>query len=173
MKLNDIRSIHFIPANRQNFLENIINDSEIRPDSLIFDLEDGVLPEAKDVARQTLIKMFEDTTKIRDYHTAIRPNKEDTVYFKKDKIFLSIFLQHLYEKEKWQERIRRLRFFKVAIELIENSRFEPNSKENPNKRSEILHRFTGITKDDEIFYVQIKEDKSSGNKYLISFFPER
>ncbi len=96
-----------------------------------------------------------------------------SVYFKKDKIFLSIFLQHLYEKEKWQERIRRLRFFKVAIELIENSRFEPNSKENPNKRSEILHRFTGITKDDEIFYVQIKEDKSSGNKYLISFFPER
>ena len=96
-----------------------------------------------------------------------------SAYFKKDKIFLSIFLQHLYEKEKWQERVRRLRYFKVAIELIENTRFEPNSKENPNKRSEILHRFTGVTKEGEIFYVQIKEEKSSGNKYLISFFPEK
>ena len=95
-----------------------------------------------------------------------------SAYFKKDKIFLSIFLQHLYEKEKWQDRIRRLRYFKAAIELIENTRFEPKSKENPNKKGEILHRFTGVTRDREVFYVQIKEEKTSSKKYLISFFPE-
>lgn len=96
-----------------------------------------------------------------------------SAYLKKDKVFLSIFLQHLYEKEKWQERTRRLRYFKAAIELIENTHFEPRSKENPNKRGEILHRFTGVTREREVFYVQIKEDKASGNKHLISFFPER
>ena len=67
--------------------------------------------------------------------------------------------------------MRRLRYFGVAIELLEKSRFEPKSKENPNKRSEIFHRFTGITKDREVFYVQVKENRKSGQKYFISVFP--
>src|SRR3989338_1002915 len=95
-----------------------------------------------------------------------------SAYFNKDKIFLDLFLQHLFDKEKWQDRFRRLKYFGCAIELIQKSRFAPKSKENPNNPSEILHRFYGSTADDEAFYVQIKEDKRTGQKFLISTFPE-
>lgn len=94
-----------------------------------------------------------------------------SAYFKKDKIFLAIFWQHLWDKQKWQDRMRRLKFFEAGIELIRNSHFEPSSKENPNKPSEILHRFAGSTKEKELFFVQIKEEKRTGQKYLISIFP--
>ena len=96
-----------------------------------------------------------------------------SAYFNKEKVFLTIFLHHLYEKKDWKDRTRRLQFFETAIELIEKSRCLPRSVENPNKRSEWLHRFAGITPHKELFYVQIKEDKISGKKYLISFFPEQ
>ena len=36
----------------------------------------------------------------------------------------------------------------------------------------MLHRFAGITADNHLFYVQIKEDKRKGQKWLISVFPE-
>jgi hypothetical protein len=55
--------------------------------------------------------------------------------------------------------------------LIKNSKFEPITKENPNKPSEILHRFAGVTKDNDLFFVHIKEDKRSGQKWLMSVFP--
>ncbi len=95
-----------------------------------------------------------------------------SAYFNKNKVFLTLFLQHLFEKKDWKDRTRRLQYFEATIELIEKNRFPPKSIENPNKRGEILHRFTGITKDNEPFCVQIKEDKKSGKKYLISFFPK-
>lgn len=91
-------------------------------------------------------------------------------YFKKDKIFLSLFWTHLYNKNYW-DQMRRMKFFGCAIELIKDSRFEPTSKENPNKLTEILHRFAGTTKDNDLFFVQIKEDKRTGEKWLISVFP--
>lgn len=94
-------------------------------------------------------------------------------YFKKDKIFLAIFWEHLWHKEKWQDRMRRLKYFAAALELIQHSKFEPSSKENPNKPNEILHRFAGSTAEKELFYVQIKEDKQTGQKYFISVFPVR
>ncbi|MDP2643096.1 MAG: hypothetical protein Q8P62_04610 [Candidatus Peregrinibacteria bacterium] len=96
-----------------------------------------------------------------------------SAYFQKDKIFLPLFWQHLWDKEKWQDRMRRLKYYASAIELIHHNKFAPKSKENPNKTSEILHRFTGITKENYIFYVQIKENKKSGRKDLISIFPEK
>lgn len=95
-----------------------------------------------------------------------------SAYFIKDKVFLTLFLQHLFEKKDWRDRTRRLKYFEATIELIEKSKFPPKSMENPNKRGEILHRFSGTTKDNEAFYVQIKEEKKSGKKYLISFFPK-
>lgn len=94
-----------------------------------------------------------------------------SAYFKKEKIFLALFWQHLWDKQKWQDRMRRLKFFAAAIELIQHSHFEPKSKENPNKPNEILHRFAGSTKEKELFFIQIKEDKKTGQKYLISIFP--
>ncbi len=94
-----------------------------------------------------------------------------SAYFCKEKVFIDLFWQHLFEKKNWKDRIRRVRYFPSAIELIKKSRFEPTSKENPNRRSEILHRFAGTTKDNEVFFVQIKENKNTGQKFLISIFP--
>lgn len=92
-------------------------------------------------------------------------------YFNKSKIFLDLFWHHLFRKENWRDRVRRMKFFPCAIDLIKNSNFQPISKENPNRRSEILHRFYGITKDGELFCIHIKENKKKDQKFLISVFP--
>lgn len=96
-----------------------------------------------------------------------------SAYFNKDKIFLTLFWQHLWEKDKWQGRTRRLRYFSAAIELIQNCRLAPKSMQNPNRQAEVFHRFTGIDMGGNIFYVQIKENKRSGRKDLISIFPAK
>lgn len=93
-----------------------------------------------------------------------------SAYFHKDKIFLSLFWHHLNDKHH-KERLVRLKYFPCAIELIRNSRFAPKSIENVDKKSEMLHRFAGITSENELFYVQIKENKRTSQKYLISIFP--
>lgn len=93
-----------------------------------------------------------------------------SAYFKKQKIFFDYFWKHLWQKS-WKERTKRLKFFLCAIELIQNSHQEPVSIQNPNKKSEILHRFAGLTKDKELFVVQVKEDKKTDRKYLMSIFP--
>lgn len=92
-------------------------------------------------------------------------------YFKKDKIFLGLFWQHLHEKLNHRDKTRRVKYFPCAIELLQNTKFDPASKENPNEKTEILHRFTGITSEKEIFFVQVKEDKKTAQKYLVSVFP--
>lgn len=112
---------------------------------------------------QILYKSIKKKTKRRPY---IR-----SAYFKKEKIFLNLFWQHLFDKPNWRDRMRRLKYFPCAIELIRESKFDPESKENPNKRTEILHRFGGVTKENDMFFVQVKEDKRSGQKFLISIFP--
>jgi len=81
-----------------------------------------------------------------------------SAYFNKQKIFFDYFWQHLFEKS-FKERVRRLKYFGCALDLIKNSRNEPISFENPHRHSEILHRFAGLSKEKELFYVQIKEDK--------------
>ncbi len=96
-----------------------------------------------------------------------------SAYFKKDKIFITPFWEHLFGKQKWRDRMRRLKYFEAAIELIKNNNFAPTSKDNPNNQNEILHRFAGITREQEIFYVQIKENKRTGQKNLISIFPKQ
>lgn len=95
-----------------------------------------------------------------------------SAYFKKEKIFLSLFWHHLFDKEKWRDRMRRIRYFEAAIEIIQRSHLPPESKENPNRISEVLHRFAGMTREGHIFCIQIKEDKRSGRKDLISIFPK-
>lgn len=94
-----------------------------------------------------------------------------SAYFNKQKIFFDYFWQHLFEKS-FKERVRRLKYFGCALDLIKNSRNEPISFENPCRRSEILHRFAGLSKEKELFYAQIKEDKKTNKKYLMSVFPE-
>ena len=90
-------------------------------------------------------------------------------YFRKEKVFLDYFWNHIREKN-MRDRVRRLKFYSCAIDLIEHSRIEPNSQSNPMKKSEVLHRFTGQTHTREIFYVQIKENKHK-QKHFMSVFP--
>lgn len=97
-------------------------------------------------------KAFELYKKVKK-QTKRRPYLR-SVYFNKDKKFLETFWHHLYEKKSLKNKVKRMKYFPCAIELIQKSRFEPSSKENPNKRTEILHRFTGATKDKDLFFVQ-------------------
>lgn len=94
-----------------------------------------------------------------------------SAYFNKDKIFLSLFWHHLEDKLNHKVKLRRLKFYPCALELIQHSKIDPESKENSDKRSEIFHRFLGITPEKEIFFVQIKENKVNNQKILISIFP--
>lgn len=94
-----------------------------------------------------------------------------SAYFKKDKVFLDLFWDHLWQKN-WRDRVRRLKYYPCALDLIKNSRLEPISKQNPNKENEILHRFAGITPHKELFFVQVKEDKKTDQKLFMSVFPE-
>jgi len=111
---------------------------------------------------RALFSLIKSRTKRRPY---IR-----SAYFNKEKIFLGIFWSHLYNKN-LRDQKRRMRLLNCAIELIEKSRKAPATKESPNKSKEILHRFYGITPDNDSFYVQIKEDKNKNQKWLISIFP--
>ena len=94
-----------------------------------------------------------------------------SAYFNKQKIFFDYFWSHLFQKSP-KERTKRLKYFEAAIEVIKESRNHPTSEENPHKKSEILHRFVGLTKEKELFYVQIKENKRSGKKYFMSCFAQ-
>lgn len=94
-----------------------------------------------------------------------------SAYFGKDKIFLQFFWNHLHEKN-FRDRTRRLKYFPCGIELIVNSRHDPRTIQTLEKPSELLHKFTGITKDGQIFFVQIKQEKRTGEKWLVSMFPE-
>lgn len=94
-----------------------------------------------------------------------------SAFFNKEKIFLGLFWQHLEDHFSYNDKARRLKYYLCAIELIQKSKANPTSKENVDKPSEILHRFAGTAKNRENFYVQIKEDKRSGEKFLISIFP--
>jgi hypothetical protein len=66
--------------------------------------------------------------------------------------------RHIFRKI----RTKRLKYFLAAIELIKCGRHEPLSKENPNISGEILHRFYGLTRENKLFCVQIKEIKRTG-----------
>jgi hypothetical protein len=91
-----------------------------------------------------------------------------SAYFKKEKIFLDYFREHLFQKSA-KERMRRLRFFKAAVELIKYSKAKPFIKTNPNKPGEKFYKFAGLTAEKEIFFIQVKEDKK-GRKYFMSCF---
>ena len=115
---------------------------------------------------------------MRGAHTVYNPIKHKTkrnpyirsAYFKKEKVLFDFFWEHLSHKPP-RERTERLKYFRAAIELIEQSRQAPISKLNPNKPTELLHRFAGLTRERLLFYVQIKETVSTGRKYFMSCFP--
>lgn len=115
-------------------------------------------------------KAFDVYLEIRK-KTKRRPYIRST-YFRKEKIFLNLYWEHLLSQDNWRDRLRRIKYFIAAIELMKNTTLEPTSKENPNKSGETFHRFSGKARDGEVFFVQIKEYKKKNQKYLISIFPE-
>lgn len=95
-----------------------------------------------------------------------------SAYFDKQKVFFELFWEHLFKKNFW-DQMRRMKFFPCGIELVQKSRFEPTTKDNPNKQNEILYRFVGVSSDGQKFFVQIKTSKKKdGTKWLLSIFPE-
>ncbi|MFO0862282.1 MAG: hypothetical protein U0516_01000 [Candidatus Saccharibacteria bacterium] len=93
-----------------------------------------------------------------------------SAYFKNSKIFINLFWDHLHQKPQY-DRKRRIKYYAAAIELLRHSTAEPVTKPNPNGRNELVHRFAGQTKDGDLFYVQVKEDNRTDNKYFVSVFP--
>lgn len=94
-----------------------------------------------------------------------------SAYFKKEKIFLDLFWNHLFKKKNWRDRLRRMKYFGCAIELLEKSHCEPVFKYNQGNPGETLFRFYGCAKSNELFCVQIKENRKGKQKCLISVFP--
>ena len=88
-------------------------------------------------------------------------------FFNKEKIFLTQFWQHL-EKKNFGDRKRRLKFYRCALELVQFSMVGPTSRK---EGGEILYRFSGKSPNNELFYVQIREDSRVKEKHLISVFP--
>jgi len=93
-----------------------------------------------------------------------------STYFNKDKIFITIFWEHLNQHPR-RDRKRRLRYYACALELLRNAKVEPVTKENPNKYGELFHRFAGLSSEGELFYVQVKEVRRTDRKYFMSVFP--
>lgn len=96
-----------------------------------------------------------------------------SAYFQKEKIFLHFYWEHVFQKTNWRDRLRRVKYFIAAIELLRNSKRDPDRKHDPNNPKEILYRFAGKTSNNEMFFIQIKEfTKKKNQKYLISIFPQ-
>lgn len=93
-----------------------------------------------------------------------------SLYFDKEKIFIDLFWSHLNQKPR-ADRKRRLKYYAAAIDLLQNTRFDPVTRDNPNGKHETVYRFAGITPSEELFYVQVKRDESTSNKYFMSVFP--
>jgi hypothetical protein len=111
----------------------------------------------------------------REFHTIQKrtPRRQPYIrsqYSKKDKIFISQLWDHLDQKNR-ADQLRRLKLFNAAIDLLRNSTLDPLTSQNPNKPGESLHRFLGITKEGQPFYVQLKEVKKTGRKDFMSAFP--
>ncbi|OHB21300.1 MAG: hypothetical protein A2666_03470 [Parcubacteria group bacterium RIFCSPHIGHO2_01_FULL_47_10b] len=94
-----------------------------------------------------------------------------SAYFDNQKVFFHFFWPHLMQKSH-KERVRRLRYFAAAVDLIRKTRNKPVVLHNPMKTRELFYRFGGQTKEKELFYVQIKTDARTHKKYLMSVFPK-
>ena len=93
-----------------------------------------------------------------------------SAYFRNSKIFIDYFWEHLHQKNQ-ADRLRRLRFYACALELIQKTRLPPIIKGHVNKPHHSMHRFYGKTPNNEVFVVQILEDIKTDKKYFLSVFP--
>lgn len=88
-------------------------------------------------------------------------------YFRNQKIFLSVFWDHLAQK-RLIDRTRRLKFYTCALDLIRYSAEAPDAL---MERGEVLYKFYGMDADKNKFCVQIKMNVRSGRKDFMSVYP--
>ena len=94
-------------------------------------------------------------------------------YFRGDKIFMTVFWDHVMQKHQ-KERTRRLKFYSAAIDLLRNTTNNPEQMIIETYHSQhTLFRFYGITKDNIPFCVQIKHDIRTNRKDFMSVFERR
>lgn len=94
-----------------------------------------------------------------------------SAYFARDKIFLSLFWEHLAQKHRG-DRTSRLKLYICMLDLLRHTKHAPDTIFSADNLNTMLHRFSGETKEGELFYVQVKEDKRTGRKDVISVFPK-
>ena len=111
-------------------------------------------------------KEFQHVKKLTKRQPYIR-----SVYFRKDKIFLTIFWDHLAQKHRG-DRTNRLKLYQCALDLLRHSTHAPDTIFDANNLNFMLHRFLGETQEGVQFYVQVKEDKRTGRKDFMSVFPK-
>jgi hypothetical protein len=116
---------------------------------------DEIIPKAR--------KIYNEIAKTTKRNPYIR-----SAYFKKEKVFLKMFWEHLFQKSAG-ERTRRARYYQAALDLIRNTKCEPDIVKID---SETRYRFYGQTTLGANFVVQIKQNRRN-NKYHMSVFPPR
>jgi hypothetical protein len=112
-----------------------------------------------------------------EYHTIQKrtPRRQPYIrskYFRKDKIFVNQYFEHLNQKNA-ADRLRRLKFYTCAIDVIRNCPSAPVAMQNPSKASETLYRYDASTKEGVSFAVQIRENKVTKRKDFMSAFPTK
>jgi hypothetical protein len=105
---------------------------------------------------------------------ALNPNhrRKENVhcgYYSGEKIFFEYFWQHQSNKPP-ADKMRRIRFFQCAVDLLQNTTYAPNIEPSGKNSSELWLSFYGKTKSGVKFVVHLKSNQR-GNKYLMSIFP--
>ena len=112
----------------------------------------------------------------REYNTIRKITKRQpyvrSKYFRGDKIFITVFWDHIMQKHRGIV-VKRLKFYKTAIDLLRNSQSSPETHIDTTQDKIYLHRFYGKTKSGVEFCVQVKEDRRSGRKDLMSVFDRK
>lgn len=93
-------------------------------------------------------------------------------YFNKDKIFITLFWTHIMQKHR-KDRTKRLKLYNAAIDLLRNTRHDPETIFDNGNKSKLLHRFYGVTKNGIKYCVQVKQDKRSGRIDFMSVFDRK
>lgn len=93
-------------------------------------------------------------------------------YFHGDKIFVTVFWDHVMQKHRG-DKTRRLKFYRAAIDLLRNSTLSSDSVVDVAHKGIVLHRFYGKTSDGREFCVQVKQDLRSGRKDFMSVFDRK
>jgi len=112
----------------------------------------------------------------RKYYSVIkRRNKRRqpyirSAYFYKHKVFVGVFWDHLSQKNS-AEQTRRLSLYACALEVIRNSRHDPDAVIESTGKDVILYRFYGRSREGLYFCVQIKHNRRTGRKDFMSVFP--